>query len=244
MSGRVLTAGIAELASWRTALAVIALVGLAAALLFLLLLPPSRHFTPRRGLGLRFHLATWQAHLRHPGLRALFLIGFLIMGVFVTAYNYAAFHLLAPPFSLSQGSVGLIFTVYLVGVFASSIGGALGDRYGQGRIMQASLTVMALGLATALLPSLIANIAGIALITLGFFGAHCMASSWVGRMAPGARGHAAALYLLIYYLGSSLLGTLGGWFWSVGAWPAVIGFMLALTLLGALAAWRLPARAL
>jgi YNFM family putative membrane transporter len=66
------------------------------------------------------------------------------------------------------------------------------------------------------------------LLTIGFFIAHSVASGWVGRMAAQAKGHAASLYLLAYYAGSSLMGSVGGWAWAHGGWPAVAGFTGAL----------------
>lgn len=73
-------------------------------------------------------------------------------------------------------------------------------------------------------------VAGIAILTVGFFGAHSVASSWVGRRATNNRSHASALYLFAYYLGSSVLGSLGGlvfakygWTGTVCAVAAVIG---------------------
>ena len=89
----------------------------------------------------------------------------------------------------------------------------------------------------------LALLAGIAVVTIGFFAAHAVASGWVAGVARGAKGHAAALYLLAYYLGSSVMGSLGGWFWSAGGWPAVSGFvaaMLALSLLASLRIATLP----
>jgi YNFM family putative membrane transporter len=91
--------------------------------------------------------------------------------------------------------------------------------------------------ALTLLHALAGVIAGIVVLTIGFFITHAVASGWVGRMAASAKGHAASLYLLAYYLGSSVMGSVGGWFWSGGAWPAVAGFagiMLAAALVAAL----------
>ena len=37
-----------------------------------------------------------------------------------------------------------------------------------------------------------------------------MTSGWVGQLALQSKGHASSLYLLAYYMGSSVLGSAGG----------------------------------
>ena len=61
-----------------------------------------------------------------------------------------------------------------------------------------------------------------------------MTSGWVGQLALQSKGHASSLYLLAYYMGSSVLGSAGGWFWEYGRWPALVAFSLML-LAGAMA---------
>ncbi|WP_252977262.1 hypothetical protein [Pseudomonas oryzihabitans] len=75
---------------------------------------------------------------------------------------------------------------------------------------------------------------GMLLFTFGFFGAHSVASSWVGRRARQARGQASSLYLFSYYAGSSVAGTLGGVCWHLGGWTGV-GLFIGALLLAALA---------
>jgi predicted MFS family arabinose efflux permease len=85
-------------------------------------------------------------------------------------------------------------------------------------------------------------ILGIVLLTSGFFMAHSVASALVGKLANGTKGHASSLYLLGYYLGSSVAGSLGGHFWSADGWPAVVAFtagMLLVSLVAALQARRI-----
>jgi MFS family permease len=48
-------------------------------------------------------------------------------------------------------------------------------------------------------------IAGIALATFGFFGAHSVLSSWVTLRAPHSKAQSSSLYLFSYYLGSSIV---------------------------------------
>jgi YNFM family putative membrane transporter len=245
MAGRVVTGTIAEFFSWRPALAAIGILGLIAATGFLLLLPPSRNFSPRKGFDAGYHVRAWWEHFRNPALPLLFAIGFLGMGSFVTVYNYAGFRLVAAPYNLNQTELGLIFTVYLFGIAASWAAGSLGDRFGHFVVLPAGVLLVAAGAAVTLATPLAAVIVGIVLVTVGFFAAHSVASALVGRLARSAKGHASSLYLLAYYLGSSIAGTIGGHFWLVGGWPAVVGFilaMLAACLAAALGAARLARR--
>jgi YNFM family putative membrane transporter len=239
MSGRVLTGLAADLGGWRTALAVIGVLGLASAAGFVALLPPSRNFERRPGLNVAYHVSAWGGHLSAKGLRWLFAIAFLVMGGFVVVYNYAGFLLTGPTYGLSQAAAGAIFLVYLFGMVASSIAGAAGDRFGRGPVLAAGILIFAAGLSLTLAHALVALIAGIALVTIGFFVAHGIASGWVGRMANGAKSHAASLYLLAYYLGSSLLGSAGGWFWTRSGWGGVVGFVAVLMTAALVVASRL-----
>ena len=239
MSGRVVTGVVAEAAGWRMALATVGVAGLVAAAGFVWLLPPSRNFVHRRGLGTRYHVQAWLGHLRDPGLPLLFVTGFLVMGGFVTVYNYAGFRLTAPPYGLDQRALGFIFASYLFGIVSSSAAGWLADRVGRRGVLLAGILVAASGTALTLAAPLPLIVAGIAVLTVGFFTAHSVASSWVGRRATSAKGHASSLYLLSYYLGSSVAGSAGGIFWAWRGWPGVVGYTLALFTLALLLSARL-----
>jgi YNFM family putative membrane transporter len=108
------------------------------------------------------------------------------------------------------------------------------------------IAIELLGAVTTLSDSVPVIVFGIALVTFGFFASHSVASSWVGAQARGARAQSAALYLFLYYLGSSVAGSVGGFAWSVAGWGgvvAMIGLMLAVGL--GLTRWLaiLPSRA-
>jgi YNFM family putative membrane transporter len=162
----------------------------------------------------------------------LFAEGFLVMGVFVCSYNYIGFRLAAPPFSLSQTVIGSVFVVFLIGTVSSTVMGDLADRYGRRRLLWIAIASELVGVLATLPNNLAVVIFGVALITWGFFGAHTIASSWVGLRAPGARPQAAALYLFFYYTGSSLVGWLGGLFFARAGWPGVVGLLGGLAALG------------
>jgi YNFM family putative membrane transporter len=239
MLGRVITGHLVEAFSWRIALGGIGLTGLAAAIGFLLLLPRSRNFAPHPGFDLRYHLSAWIGHLAVPSMRWLFAMSFLSMGCFVAVFNYIGFRLTAPPYEMGQGTLGMIFFVYIFGIFSSSAAGGLTERFGRRTVLPAGVLITVAGIALTLPEGLVTMVAGLILLTIGFFLTHAVASGWVGRIAVGAKGHASSLYLLAYYVGSSVVGSAGGWFWAAGGWSSVALFLLVLHGLALVAALRL-----
>jgi MFS transporter, YNFM family, putative membrane transport protein len=231
MIGRLGMSTLQEYLPWHTAMATIGIVDLVAAGAFILLLPPSRRFLKRTDLTARDHLHLWYAQLRDTRLPLVFAIGFLVMGAFVTVYNYAGFRLMSAPFNLSPSKCGLIFGAYLFGMVSSSTAGAIADRLGRLPVLISGMTVLGVGLALTLSSSLMLVVVGIILVTIGFFVTHSIASGWVGRLAGRTKGHAASLYLLSYYAGSSVLGSLGGAFWQSGGWALVCLYVAALLVL-------------
>ncbi|NCO51999.1 MAG: MFS transporter [Deltaproteobacteria bacterium] len=227
MTGRILTAWLTDLFSWRMAVAGIGLVSVLLALLFWLTLPASRNFR-RRELHWGKLSHSLFSHLRNPGLFCLFLLAFTCMGGFVTLYNYVTFRLLGPAFALSHSQVALIFLAYAFGAGGSSVMGGLVDRFGRAPLLFWALGIMTCGLLLTLAPQLFAVIAGIIIFTIGFFGAHAIASAWVGVLAGQARAQASSLYLFAYYLGSSISGTAGGFFFSSWGWPGVVALIFLL----------------
>jgi YNFM family putative membrane transporter len=213
-----------DLTSWRVAVAILGGLGVLAAAEFWRSLPPSRHFRPipfsRKEL-----LADTRAHFRDSGLPWLFLTGFVLMGCFVSVYNYLGYRLAAAPFNLSSTVIGLVFTLYLVGMWASAWAGKLADRLGRRHVLWMMVVVMGAGLALTVASSLTVVILGVAGLTFGFFGAHSVASSWIGRRALRARALASATYLTCYYLGSSVLGSTSGLMWGIGGWNGVVALL-------------------
>ncbi|HET7275726.1 MAG TPA: MFS transporter [Longimicrobiaceae bacterium] len=239
MTGRLLTAWLTDLVSWRFAVGAIGAAGVLAALLFWRMLPPSRRFVPEPG-GTRASLAAFTAHLRDGTLLRLFSVGFVVLGAIVALYNYIGFRLMAAPYDLSQAVVGLIFVVYLLGVGASGWAGQLSGRIGRATLLRGSIAVMIVGAAITLIRPLPLIVLGIAIVTAAFFAAHSVASGWVALHTRAGKAQSASLYLCFYYLGSSLAGWAGGLFWEGIGWPGVVVFASALLGLGVVLASQLP----
>jgi MFS transporter, YNFM family, putative membrane transport protein len=161
------------------------------------------------------------------------------MGGFVTLYNYLGYRLTEAPYSLSQTAIGAIFSAYLVGTLSSAWIGELAGRLGRRRVLWAMIATMLAGVALTLFHHLALILAGIVAVTFGFFGAHSIASSWVGNRALTGKAQASALYLFCYYLGSSATGTLGGVFWTHWGWPGVSALVTLLLIVALALAIRL-----
>ncbi|CAI1578664.1 Inner membrane transport protein ynfM [Serratia grimesii] len=233
MSGRLVTGVLTDFFSWRVSLAVIGLFALAAACMFWRILPASTHFRAS-SLRPRTLLINFRLHWHDKGLPLLFAEGFLLMGSFVTMFNYIGYRLLSDPYHLSQAIVGLLSVVYLTGSYSSPKAGAMTSRFGRGPVLLVSTLIMLIGiLITALAPVAVIFI-GMMLFTAGFFAAHSVASSWIGRRARRAKGQASSLYLFCYYVGSSVAGTLGGVFWHSFGWNGVVAFISVMLLLALL----------
>lgn len=227
MAGRISTGVLADAYSSEAALAAIGVVGLLGAAWFSIGLPASENFCPRP-LALGKLPQEYLRHVKDPGLLCIFGVGFLLMGSFVALYNYVGYLLVGPPFDLSQTAVGSIFVVYVMGTVSSALMGRLSDDFGQRGVILLGVAIMLVSALLTLSGNLYVVIAGVALYTFGFFGAHSVASAWVGQRAAGERAQASSLYLLFYYAGSSLVGTIGGLFWDPYGWYGVVFMVSAL----------------
>jgi MFS transporter, YNFM family, putative membrane transport protein len=238
MAGRVGVSVVADHFGWQAGLAVVGGLCLIASLFFCWAAPPSRGFTPHRHDGRSFAAAIGRLR-RDAVMPWLYLEAFLLMGAFVSLYNYAGFRLLQPPYQLSPSAVGALFLIYLVGTLSSAWFGTIANRFGSSTVFPVPALLFIAGILVTLLPGLIAFILGLALATGGFFGAHSIASSWVSRRAGADRATAASFYLFFYYMGSSVMGSVGGIAWGRAGWPGVVGFTGLLVLTGLLISARL-----
>lgn len=225
MGGRVLTGWVAEGWGWRVALLAVGVLALLCAVAYRLLIPDSRNFraAPLRP---RAMLATVGTHLGNPLLRRLYLLGLLFMGVFGCVYTVVGYRLVAG-FGLSQGLVGSVFVIYLVGTVSSAGSGRLVGRLGRRGALYLAIGTIGLGLLLTLGDSLAWVLTGLVLITAGFFAGHATASGAVSRTATTARAQASALYQMAYYLGSSLGGTLGALAYHAAGWDAAVALCVA-----------------
>ncbi|MEV6208302.1 MFS transporter [Kitasatospora sp. NPDC051914] len=232
MSGRLVSGWAAAVWGWRWGLAVSALLALLSVLAFRALIPAARNFTPAP-VDARALARTVGGHLRNPLLLRLYALGLLFMAVFGAVYNTVGYRLVAAPFDLPQSVAASIFVVYLVGTASSAFAGKLVGRLGRRGTLYAAIGLTTAGLLLSLSGSLAAALTGLVLITAGFFAGHATASSAVGRTATTGRAQASALYLIAYYLGNSLGGTIGADAYHATGWSGAAAVGLSAMALAA-----------
>ena len=238
MGGRLIAGVLIDYISWQNAMMIIGIINLCIATAFFLLLPASQHF---QAYPIRFNrfYESFVKNLADPKLRILFLQGFILMGCFVSIFNYMSYHLLEEPYQLSQTWIGLISIAYLAGIYSSPRAASWGKRFGRVKVLPSMLIMMLLGLLIMLIPAFWSVILGLIVFTFAFFAAHSTASSWVSVQSLQYRAVGSSLYLFCYYLGSSILGSSSGLVWEMSGWMGLTSFIAVILMIGLFLAIKL-----
>lgn len=238
MSGRVCGALIAGWSSWHITALCLGLSALAIGIVFARRFPASLHFHPQH-TDVRIKLRRMGSFLTHFAFLGLFLTAALILGAFVSVYNYISFVLEAEPFNLPHYIVAMIFLMYITGVAGSMCIGWLSDRHDAALLLKISLLLMLAGVLLLLVMKLWALIAGLGIVTFAFSGANAMSSRIVSIRAHRAKSSATCLYWLFYYVGSSIIGASSGLVLTSHGWNsfvlAIAGIVLIALLFSCLA---------
>lgn len=239
--GRYLTAIVAARWDWHVAFIVLGTLNLAGGAFVLFALPPARRFV--RQASLRGALRAIGRFMRDPALLATCVTGGSVLFTLVAAFTFATFLLAAPPFDLGTAALGNVFFIYLTGAISSPIAGRLIDRYGHRTALLIALGVCVSGMLITLIPSLVAIIAGLALMATGVFAAQASSQAYIGVVASERRSTAASLYIAVYYVGGGLGAIAPAPVWTSHGWPGVVALIVIVQIFaGGLAArfWRRP----
>ncbi|MCC3214349.1 MFS transporter [Chryseobacterium sp. X308] len=225
MSGRIMATLFAGEFGWRNAVLLIGIESFILGAVFWKLFPESKFFNPQKT---DYHLKVKQMKffLTNPYMLRLYCTAALLMGVFVSVYNYLTFRLEAKPFSLSHFIIAFIFLMYIFGVFGTMIVGRLSRRFPMNSILKASILCMLTGAALLLSENIYILIFGLGLFTLSFFAAHTMASQMTALYARRGKSSATSIYWLFYYFGSSILGSGTGYLLHAYSWNVFIAVLM------------------
>ena len=164
----------------------------------------------------------------------------MLLGAFVTVYNYISYRLMAPPYGLGQSAVGFIFSVYPVGMLSSTWMGHLAGRLGRRKLVWAMFVIMLAGLLLTMLRLSMAHRRRHRGIYLRLF-RRPLDREQLGGPPRGERQGTGVLDVSFCVLpgvehrgcrGRTVLRGASGW-------PGVVSFVALLLGLGLLFAWRL-----
>ena len=235
--GRLVAGLAASLGSWRFAFFAIAGLVVAGAVFLAAKLPRERRFRPTTG-GVHGALRAYRDHLGNPTLWAICVVGFGMLFSNVAVYTFVNFHLAAAPFNLAPSQLGLVFTVYLLGIVTTSAATRLAVRIGRRATLLLSVLLSAVGLLVTLVASVPVIIAGLAAFSGGAFVMQALCMGYIGIAAPRAKSSAVGLYVTLYYIGGALGGLLPGWAWHHGGWPGVVVLIEAVFAVLMVVGWR------
>ncbi|GAB3076606.1 MFS transporter [Corynebacterium aquatimens] len=228
--GRLIPAFAVDFVGWRWAVLLASLSALACSVAMAFLLPAQRNFTPKP-LRVGREFSAMANHLRNPRLLGLYAVGFLGMGTFVSVYNMFGFRAV-DFFGLPAALSALIYLTYLSGTWSSARAGRYIRTFGRGRVVLGTAVIMLVGSVLLVSSSLWATVIGLLGFTAAFFALHSGASGWVGQVASRDRAEASSLYLLFYYVGSSVVGAATGWLFMHVGWggftAAIVGLLVVL----------------
>jgi YNFM family putative membrane transporter len=233
--GRVGTAIVADLSSWRVALEALAIPTVAGAFAMYFWLPRDEPRHVDRDLR-----AVVAEHVRNLPLILNAVAAGATFFAFVGIFTFATHRLTGPPFDLSLGAAGLVYAVWVVGAVVPLVGHAAA-RIGPQRLLPFLLASAGAGAALTLLDNLAAVIAGLALLAAAMFSTVTTCQLLIPRLVSHHRGTATSLHQTIYYV----LGGAGAYLpglWLADGWHAVVAACCVTVAIGAAASLGLLLR--
>ena len=242
-SGRMIAGIVTDHAGWRPAFLVIAALTALAAATVAATLPHERRFVPVRSW--RGTLHGFAAQFANPRVAGTCAVGFAVLFSMTATFTYVNFLLAAPPFGLNPAQLGLVFSVFLTSLVATPVGTRLAVRYGRRRALICSGAVAVTGMALTLLPSFLAVLLGLTLMSIRVFIEQTLSISYAATAATASRSTAVGLYVTCYYAGGSLGGVAPAGIWHAAGWPGCVALVIlvqAMAVTLGLVTWR-PKRA-
>ena len=221
MMGRFVSSYLVEKYSYIATLYVIGTAGIITLLIIMILLPKSIHFyeSERR---FKEDIKGFTYHLKDRNMLLMFGLGMVLQISFAGMWTFLPFHLIKEPFQLSLQQIAYFYLAYSFGMIIAPIAGWLARKYSIRTLRVIGVVVLTSGMVITLGMSLAYIIIGLAVICIGFFTSHSLASATVSKEAKQFKGSASSLYLVSYYLGVAIGTTALAPIWNMFEWKGII----------------------
>ncbi len=228
-SGRFIPGILADLIGWRTAIQIVAVITLFAAVIVALTLPRERKFVRSDGLSSSF--LQMLRHLRNRRLVATYAVGFGVLFNFIATFTYVSFHLAAPPYSFSPTLLGMLFLTYLVSSPLLPWTGRAIAIFGRRPLVLGIIALWIIGALLLLAPPIVVILAGLTLCAVCGMLCQTISTSYVTMTAQEGRSSAVGLYASIFYIGGSAGAFLTGLAWNVAGWNGCVALIVAMQII-------------
>lgn len=177
---------------------------------------------------------------QEPLLRTRALLGCLTFANFSILWTSMAFLLSAPPFSFSEGVIGLFGLAGAAGALGARPAGSLADQGKSHLTTSGGLVLLLLSWGAIWLghSSVLALIVGILVLDLTVQGVHITNQTVIYRVRPEARNRLTAGYMTSYFLGGAAGSLLSASAWQHAGWAGVCLLGATVSLLSLLVWWR------
>lgn len=232
LGARIVSGVVAELGGWRLIFALAAGLMLILALVLRRVLP---RMPPDEPIAYTTALRSVLALIGdQPVLRQRMALAVFQMAGFSVLWTSVAFLLGGAPYHYGEAVIGLFGLAGVAGALAAPVAGRLADR-GHGRIALTGFllaTLVSWGLLDAGGSSLVALIAGIALLDLGIQGAQISNQTRIYELAPEARSRLTTAYMVSLFLGGVVGSLLSAAVYGAAGWDATCVLGAAMAVLG------------
>jgi predicted MFS family arabinose efflux permease len=229
LGARIVSGAVAQIGGWRLIFALAAGLMLVLALVLRRVLP---RIAPEEPMAYTAALGSVLALIgAEPVLRQRMALAVFQMAGFSVLWTSVAFLLGGAPYHYGEAVIGLFGLAGVAGALAAPVAGRLADR-GLGRIALTGFliaTLVSWGLLDAGGSSLIALIAGIALLDLGIQGAQISNQTRIYALRPEARSRLTTAYMVSLFFGGVFGSLLSATVYGAAGWDAtcVLGAAMA-----------------
>ena len=230
MAGRVISSYISEEYSWRIASVSIGILCAFFALLFLFFSPMSTKFIPKKE-NFKSLITENIKFITVKELVPFYIIGSLMLGIFVSLYNYLGFYLVKEPFNFSPNLIHYISLMYLFGIFGSVATAKLTYYFNPVQVLKTTILISIPGIGLMYITDFWIVTLGLAILTFDFFVIHVICNRIVSEYNVMKRSVTISIYLLAYYLGSSFWGSATGIVLDKWGWQYFLAGLIVLLLI-------------
>ena len=235
LSGRLSMSFLTDLVGWRQGMLYLGSVYVVFACLVLFLMQPDDQLRVEQAKDKEGGSIFCRENLPLVGVCAL---AFCFSGCYFPVFNYVPYVFSVAPYNFSNTVIGMFFAIQLFGTLGSFIAGKMHAKLGAGKIVAIGLAMILAGIWTTTLVPAVVKIAGLIMLTMGFYAMYAMIGGLAGKVAVRNKAGATAAFMFCSYMGGTFFSVGSGYaFASIHWWGLVVQVTAEVIVCGAILGW-------